>query len=108
MSEWAINNIGVLINAGGFLIVFVGGWYNFRGRLDMLEYRTKSIEDTLKIIATAIEKQTSNEKQIALLDMRIAVAENHAKTVAKEISELRRGDGFIRGPQRTGIDGQYS
>lgn len=102
------------INAGNLIVValaiigLIAGWYKFGGRLDMLEYRVKAIEDTLRIIATAIEKQTANEKQLALVDARLASAESQMGVFAKELSDLRRGEGFIQSPRRGNVDGEYS
>jgi hypothetical protein len=88
-------------------VAFIGGWYRFGGRLDMLEYRIKSIEDTLKIIAQAIEKQTANEKHLALVDQRVAVAEGLIEVLSREISDLRRGNGWIQSARRPTVDGEY-
>jgi hypothetical protein len=102
------------INAGNLIVValaligLIAGWYKFGGRLDMIEYRVKAIEDTLKMIATAIEKQNANEKQLALVDARVIAVESHMGVIAKELSDLRRGEGFIQGPRRANIDGEYS
>jgi hypothetical protein len=102
------------INAGNLIVVvlaligLIAGWYKFGGRLDMLEYRVKAIEDTLRIIATAIEKQTANEKQLALVDARVTTLEGHMGVIAKELSDLRRGEGFIQAPRRANVDGEYS
>lgn len=93
------------INAGNLIVValaiigLIAGWYKFGGRLDMLEYRVKAIEETLKIIATAIEKQNANEKQLALIDARVTV-------MSKEIFDLRRGEGYITA-RRSTVDGEY-
>lgn len=101
-------NAGNLIVVGLAIIAFIGGWYKFGGRLDMLEYRVKAIEDTLKIIAEAIAKQTANEKQLALVDARVTAMESQIGVLGKEISDLRRGEGFIQGPRRGNVDGEYS
>lgn len=100
------------INAGNLIvfvmavIAFIGGWYKFGSRLDMLEYRVKAIEDTLKIIATAMEKQNSTEKLVALVDQRVTAVEGMIETANKEISDLRRGNGFIQ-ERRANLDGEY-
>jgi hypothetical protein len=89
------------------LIGFIGGWYKFGGRLDMLEYRVKAIEDTLKLIAMAIEKQNANERLLALVDQRVTAAEGLIEVVSREISDLRRGEGWIQAPRRANVDGEY-
>lgn len=100
------------INAGNLIVValaligLIAGWYKFGGRLDMLEYRTKAIEDTLKIIALAIEKQASNEMHIALLDARATAVETQLAVIHKEVSDLRRGVGW-KTEDRNSVDGEY-
>jgi hypothetical protein len=100
-------NVGNMIVVVLTLIGFIGGWYKFGGRLDMLEYRVKAIEDTLKLIATAIEKQNANERQLALVDQRVTTAESLIEVVSREISDLRRGEGWIQAPRRANLDGEY-
>jgi hypothetical protein len=107
-------NFDPTINAGNLIIValaligLIAGWYKFGSRLDMLEYRVKGIEKTLEIIAVAIEKQNTNEKHLALVDARVTAMEVHMGVTAKELSDLRRGEGFIQGPRRGNIDGEWS
>ena len=101
-------NAGNLIILGFAIIGFIGGWYKFGGRLDMLEYRVKAIEDTLKIIATAIEKMNANEKHLALVDQRVTSAEGMIEVAVRDIADLRRGRGFIQAPRPGNIDGEYS
>src|SRR5258708_38579623 len=93
-------NVGNMIVVVLTLIGFIGGWYKFGGRLDMLEYRVKAIEETLELIATAIEKQNANERQLALVDQRVTTAESLIEVVSREISDLRRGEGGIQAPRR--------
>lgn len=100
------------INAGNLIVValaligLIAGWYKFGGRLDMLEYRVKAIEDTLKLIATTIERQVANEKQLALVDARVTATETQLAVMHKEVSDLRHGEGFIQA-RRANIDGEY-
>lgn len=101
------------INAGNLIVValaligLIAGWYKFGGRLDILEYRVAAIEKTLLVIASAIEKQNANEKQLALVDARVAAMESHMGVIAKDLSDLRRGDGWVTKNTRRGIDGEY-
>lgn len=101
-------NVTNLVAIGLAAIAFIGGWYKFGGRLDMLEFRVASIEKTLEIIAKAIEKQTSNETHLALVDQRVTSTEGMISNISTEISDLRRGKGFIRsGVPHSGVDGEY-
>jgi ABC-type Fe3+-hydroxamate transport system substrate-binding protein len=101
------------INAGNLflmamgVIAFIGGWYKFGGCLDMLEYRVKAVEDTMRIMAAAMEKQVAAEKLLALIDQRVVAVEGLAQTLNKEISDLRRGDGWITKSSRTTVEGEY-
>ncbi|MGY2804001.1 hypothetical protein [Bradyrhizobium sp. USDA 4506] len=44
----------------------------------MLEFRVKAVEDALKIIASAIEKQNANETLRELVNQRVVAVEGHA------------------------------
>lgn len=100
-------NAGNLIMIAMIAVGIIGGWYKFGGRLDIIEYRVKAIEDTLKIIAMAIEKQNANEKQLALVEAHVAAIDSQIATLSKEVSDLRRGEGFIQAPRRANVDGEY-
>jgi hypothetical protein len=101
------------INAGNLVVValallgLIGGWYKFGGRLDMLEYRVRAMEEALKLIASAIEKQNSMEKLLALVDQRVLIVEGLVHTVQRDLSDLRKGDGWIKPNNRKGINGEY-
>lgn len=101
-------NIGNLIMIAMIGATIIGGWYKFGGRLDLIEYRVKAVEETLKIIATAIEKQNANERQLALVDQRLVSAEGLIEVLTRELSDLRRGEGFIQTPRRANVDGEYT
>lgn len=102
------------INAGNLIVValaligLIAGWYKFGGRLDMLEYRVAAIEKTLLVIASAIEKQNANEKQLALVEAHVTSLDAQFAVLSKEVSDLRRGEGFIQAPRRGNVDGEYS
>jgi len=99
-------NITNLVAIALAALAFIGGWYKFGGRLDMLEFRVNTIDSTLKIIAVAIEKQASNEKHIALVDQRVATTEGMVSNLSNELSDLRRGKGWIN-KNTPRPDGEY-
>jgi SUMO ligase MMS21 Smc5/6 complex component len=107
-------NFDPTINAGNLIVVclaligLIAGWYKFGGRLDMLEYRVKAIEETLKIIAQVLEKQSANEKQLALVESHVNSLDAQFAVLSKDVSDLRRGEGFIQSPRRGNVDGEYS
>ena len=101
-------NVTNLLAIGLAVVAFVGGWYKFGGRLDMLEFRVKTIDDTLKIMAETIKTQASNEKHLALVDQRTAHAEGLIASLVTEISDLRRGKGWIQSSDhKSGVDREY-
>lgn len=103
------------ISAGNILTLLFGvvalavAWTKIGGRLDMVEYRVKSVEETLKIIATVLEKFTMQEKGVALIDQRVVALEVQTALLEKTIDELRRGIGWItRTPRDTSsLEGEY-
>lgn len=102
------------INAGNLIMIamiaasIIGGWYKFGGRLDMIEYRVKAIEDTLKTLSDVLKTIANTDKEMAVLDQRQLAVEGTVATLSKDISDLRRGQGFIQEPRRANLDGEYS
>lgn len=101
------------INAGNLIVValaligLIAGWYKFGGRLDMIEYRVKAIEDTLKTLSEVLRSIADTDKHIALLDQRQLTIETTVSTMGREIADLRRGGGWITA-QRSSVDGEYT
>lgn len=96
-------NIGNIVVMTLAILAFISGWYKFGGRLDMLEYKVEAIEKTLTVIASILEKQN-------MLDRRVVIVEGGLETANKEISALRRGDGWIRNSATVrpgGVNGEY-
>ncbi len=67
-------------------------------RIDLLTQRIKSVEDTLKAHRDVSER-------LAVIETRQATHGQLIANTQNEISELRHGEGFIRGPR--GIDREY-
>lgn len=91
---------GAIINALVLLIGFVGAFVRIGGRIDLLAARMQSVEKSL-------EQSSDTDKRLATLEERIT---NHVQmlTIAqRDISDLRRGSGFITAHRRQ-VDGEYS
>ena len=98
-------NLGNIITIGLGLVTLAVAWTKLGGRLDMLEYRVEAIENTLKLIATAIEKFSNNERLLALIEQRLETTEQHYISLQETVDRLRRGQGWEQ--DRTAVDGEY-
>ena len=90
---------GAILNAAVLFIGFVVAFTRIGGRIDLLAQRLKTVEEALK-------KLSDNNTRIAILEERVT---NHGKMIAatqQDVSDLRRGSGFIAG-QRQSVDGGY-
>lgn len=101
-------NVGNLIMIAMFFAAIVGGWYKFGGRLDLIEYRVKNVEDILKKLGDVLEKIADTNSEIKLIKQGHAALEATVAAIAKEVGDLRRGEGFIQTPRRGNIDGEYT
>jgi len=98
---------GNLITFSLAIIGFISAWYKFGGRLEMLEYRVTSIDSTLKLIISSMEKLRANEKMIALTEARVNAFEAQMVILAKEIYDLRRSDGWVQNHRQGNVDEEY-
>lgn len=90
---------GAILNASVLLAGFIIAFTRIGGRIDLLALRLKAVEE-------AIKDQSDNNTRISILEERVT---NHGKLIAtaqQDISDMRRGAGFISGP-RQGVDGAY-
>lgn len=91
--------LGAILNAAVLLIGFVGAFVRIGGRIDLLSQRLEAVE---KKIDTAAD----HDKRVSILEERVT---NHVKmltTAQRDISDMRRGEGFITS-HRKSIDGEY-
>lgn len=91
--------LGAILNAAVLLIGFVGAFVRIGGRIDLLAQRMEAVEKK-------IDGSSDHEKRVAISEERIT---NHGKSIAtlqQDISDLRRGQGFIKG-NRSSVDGEY-
>lgn len=106
------------ISAGNLITIVFGGiiwiitlavaWTKFGGRMDILEFRVKLVEDALKMIAALLEKFTTNEREVALLKQEVSALQVDYSTLHSTVEGLRKGEGFIQAPRRGNVDGEYS
>ena len=92
-------SFGALLNAAVLLVGFVVAFTRIGGRIDLLAQRLKAVEDTLKDTRDFEKRLTINEERIT----------NHGRsitTIQEDVSDLRRGEGFITG-HRKSVEGQY-
>ena len=90
---------GAILNAVVLLIGFVGAFTRIGGRIDLLSQRLGSVE-------TAIKDTRDFEKRLTINEERITNHGRSITTVQQDLSDLRRGEGFITG-HRKGVDGEY-
>lgn len=91
--------LGAILNAGVLLVGFVVAFTRIGGRIDLLAQRMAAVEETLKDSRDFEKRLTINEERIT----------NHGRsitTVQQDISDLRRGKGFVQGHRST-VDGEY-
>ena len=69
------------------------------GRIDLLSLRLGSVEE-------AVKASRDVSKTIATIEERLTNHVTMLTTAQRDISDLRRGQGFIQG-NRTGVDGEY-
>jgi hypothetical protein len=91
--------LGAILNAFVLLVGFVGAFVRIGGRIDLLALRIKGVEETLK-------DSRDFEKRLVINEERITNHGRSITTVQQDISDLRRGEGFITS-HRKGVDGEY-
>ena len=100
-------SIGNIITIAFALVTVVGAWYGFKTHLDVIEYRVGAIEKTMETLVDVLKSMAESDKQIALIDQRLTAIELTSATISKELSDLRRGVGWIQGDRRSNVDGEY-
>lgn len=91
-------SLGTLVNAVVLLIGFVIAFARIGGRIDLLSQRLSAVEEALKAFGNVTAR-------LAVIE---ALQGSHAQMIAalqKELSDVRHGDGFVRGSR--GIDREY-
>lgn len=104
-------SIGNLITIFAMVVIWIitltVAWTKFGGRMDMLEFRVKLMEDTLTKVALVLDKFTANEKEVLLLKTEVAALQADYSVLNITVEELRRGKGWIQNGRYIGVDGEY-
>lgn len=90
---------GAILNAVVLLVGFVVAFTRIGGRIDLLAQRLGAVEAAIKDARDFENRLSINEERIT----------NHGRsitTVQQDVSDLRRGQGFITG-HRKSVDGEY-
>jgi hypothetical protein len=92
MVDWNIN-FGNMLTIG----VIVGGW----------AYTIIQMRTDVKDIKTKMEQVAALVTNHAVFENRLENVEEDVRNVTRAVEELRRGDGWIQGGGRRGVDGEY-
>lgn len=103
---------GAVLNAAVLLVGFVVAFTRIGGRLDLINQRMDLSEQVqtnrLEAIEASLKSAAEDQRRLSTLEERLT---NHVKMLTvlqRDVSDLRRGDGFIRSTrQQGGIDGEY-
>ena len=99
-------NAGNVIVLGLAILGFIGAWYKFGGRIDMLEYKVVAVEKTLQVISDTLKAIAETEKKMAVMDERQLALEKIQAATVDTVERLRRGEGYIQ-MRRANMDGEY-
>lgn len=91
--------LGAILNAAVLLVGFVVAFTRIGGRIDLLSLRLGAVEE-------AVKSARDTDSRIATVEERLTNHVTMLTTAQRDISDLRRGEGFIKG-HRSGIDGEY-
>lgn len=98
--------LGAIINASVLLIGFVVAFTRIGGRIDLLAQRVGSSETAIERMEATLKSTHDTDKRVATIEERLTNHVTMLTTAQRDISDLRRGKGFIKG-DRSSIDGEY-
>lgn len=101
-------NLTTIIGIVVWLVTLAIAWTKFGGRIDMLELRVTNIEKALEKIATVLTLQHTNEKTLVVMTEQLAALQKEQSTLHEVVESLRRGEGYITGPRRGNVEGEYT
>jgi hypothetical protein len=100
-------NLPVVVGVLVWLATIVIAWTKFGGRIDIIELRVSHMEKTLEAIAKTLELFQSNEKTLVTIQLQLATIQSSHATLNSTVEDLRRGEGWITGPRRGNLEGEY-
>jgi hypothetical protein len=101
------NIVTIISGAIIWFITIAVAWTKFGGRMDLLELRMDNVEKAMIKIADTMALLNKNETELLLLKQEVAAMQQNITTLHSTVELLRRGDGFITGPRRGNILGEY-
>lgn len=93
-------NLGNIVTALLAMIGFVVAFTRMGGRIDLLSQRVKAMEEILK-------GQGDLATRVAIIETRQATHGQMIANAQKDVSDLRRGRGFVQDRSAGGVDGEY-
>jgi len=100
-------NLPVVFGVIVWLVTIIVAWTKFGGRIDIIELRVSHMEKTLETIANTLELFQSNEKTLMTIQLQLASMQKDHSVLYETVEQLRRGDGWITGPRRGNMEGEY-
>lgn len=100
-------NLPVVFGVIVWLVTIIVAWTKFGGRIDIIELRVSHMEKTLETIAKTLELLQSNEKTLMTIQLQLASMQKDHSVLYETVEQLRRGDGWITGPRRGNMEGEY-
>lgn len=93
--------LGALLNFAGIVGVSLIYLIRMEGKMNIFAIRIGSLEES---VAALIK----TDKRLAVIEERLTNHVAMLTTAQRDISDLRRGDGFIKSSGRSSVDGEYS
>lgn len=100
-------NLTTIIGVAVWIITMAIAWTKFGGRMDLLELRVSHVESAMEKIATALEMLAGSEKSLVLIHEQISTLQRDLSTLHATVEQMRVGEGFISGPRRGNMQGEY-
>lgn len=98
--EWTVK-LGDILTMGGAVMVAAAFLYNRGGK-------EAGDSMTLRALSKEFTEMKTEFKAFSDTLQKIAVQETKIELLMKWYDELRHGQGFIQGPRRANIDGEYT
>ncbi len=91
-------SLGAILNLGGIIGVALIYLIRMEGKMNVFSVRVGALEESVSALI-------KTDVRLATIEERLTNHVTMLTTAQRDISDLRRGDGFIRG--RAGVDGEY-
>jgi len=91
---------GALLNAAVLLIGFVVAFTRIGGRIDLMAQRLTAVE-------IAIKSTQDIDRRLTTIEERLTNHVTMLTSALRDISDLRRGRGFIQNRSDGGVNGEY-